>query len=204
MIIIGSLVILAIFLVTGWAITTEMFQQRYWRKRVEAGDEQIVEALLNEAFATWKRARPPRGLPTNLWAGVQAAQLIAVTGDTAIVSSSAEGEFRTEHGKRVQVSTALDEAIALAAKLADMLLYDVPNLRLASVRVDIYSTFTGSDGTPVQRPILTTTASRSAADAIAWESMDPSEILGRFATHYRRSPAGQGLPIELDAAVEAG
>jgi hypothetical protein len=203
-IIVGSLVVLAIFLVAGWAITTEMFQQRYWRRRVEAGDEQIVEALLSEALATWKRARPPRGLPTNLWAGVQSAQLTAVSGLGAVVSSSAEGEFRTEQGRRVQVSTALDEAIALAAKLVDMLLYDVPNLRLASVRVDIYSTFTGSDGTPVQRPILTTTALRTEADGIAWETMEPAEILGRFQTHYRRSPAGQGLPIEIEGVAEAG
>ena len=39
-----------------------------------------------------------------------------------------------------------------------MMLYDVPNLRLGYVRVDVYSTFTGPDGTPVQRPILTATA----------------------------------------------
>jgi hypothetical protein len=201
-IVVGTIVVLVLFLAVGWAIVTEMFQHRHWRRRVEAGDTGIVEALLNEALAAWKRARPPRDVPTNLWAGVQGAELVAVTADSAVVSASAEGEFRTEDGKRVQVSTALDEAIALAAKLVDMLLYDVPNLRLATVRADIYSTFTGSDGTPVQRPILTTTAHRADAEGITWEALSPAEILGRFQTRYERGPAGQALPIPLDPLPE--
>jgi hypothetical protein len=200
MIVVGTIVVLAIFLLVGWAVSTEMFQQRSWRRRVESGDRDIVVALLEEALASWRRARPPRGLPTNLWAGVQAAQVVSATSDSVTVSSSAEGEFRSEGGRRVQVATALDEAIALAAKLVDMLLYDVPNLRLASARVDIYSTFTGSDGTPVQRPILTTTASREAADSVTWEALEPVEILGRFDTNYDRAANGQGHPIELEPA----
>jgi hypothetical protein len=198
MIIIGSIITLAIFLAVGWAVSTEMFQHRQWRQRVESGDVAIVAALIEEALATWKRARPPRGIPANLWAGVQGAQLVAVTATRATLSTSAEGEFRSEDGRRVQVSSALDEAIALAAKVVDMMLYDVPNLRLGSVRVDVYSTFTGSDGTPVQQPILTTTAERGIADGLAWEALTPTEILGRFESHYERSPSGQARPIELD------
>jgi hypothetical protein len=203
MIIVGTVIVLAIFLVIGWAIATEMFQQRAWRKRAEEGDPDMVRALLDEAFASWQRARPPRGLPAHLWAGVQGAQIVATTEDSAQVSSSAEGEFRSEDGRRVQVSTALDEAMALAAKLVDMLLYDVPNLRLASVRVDIYSTFTGSDGTPVQQPILTTLATRADAEDLVWEAMSPAEVLGRFETRYERSPTGQATPLELDPFLVA-
>lgn len=201
MIILGSIVVLAIFVATGWAIFTEMFQQRAWRQRVEAGDAPLVSALLEETLATWRRSRPPRDLPANLWAGIQALQLVAVTSDGATLSSAAEGEFRTEGGRRVQVSSALDEAITLAAKAADMILYDVPNLRLAWVRADIYSTFTGSDGTPVQQPILTTTATRRVADNLTWEALTPAEVLGRFDTRYSRSSTGQALPIELDPIV---
>jgi hypothetical protein len=196
-IVLGSIIVLAIFLITGWAVTTEMLQQRAWRRRVESGDVGIVAALIEEALGTWRRARPPKGLHTGLWAGVQGAQLVAVTQDSATVSAAADGEFRTEEGRRVQVESALDAAIALASKLVDMMLYDVPNLRLRSVRVDVYSTFTGNDGAPVQQPILTTTADRATADGLAWEALTPAEVLARFETHYERSPAGQGLPITL-------
>src|SRR6185437_14936424 len=109
--------------------SSEMLQHRAWRHRVESGDVDIVGALIEEALATWRRARPPKGTPSQLWAGVQGAQLVAVTTDSATLSGSAEPEFRTEGTTRVQVSSALDEAIALAARLIDMVMYDVPNLR---------------------------------------------------------------------------
>ena len=201
MMVVGTIITLAIFLFVGWAVSAEMFQHRAWRRRVESGDVDIVAALIQEALGTWQRARPPRGTPSNLWAGVQGAQLIAVEEDGATLSTAAEGEFRTEDGKRVQVASALDEAIALAAKVCDMMLYDVPNLRLGYVRVDVYSTFAGQDGAPTQKPILTTTAERSVADQLTWESFTSAELLGRFETVYERAPNGQPLPIELPPIV---
>lgn len=198
MIILGMLFVLAIFVFIGWAVFTEMFQQRHWRQKVESGDLDIITALLEEALGTWRRTRPPRGTAANLWAGVQGSQLVAVALESATVSTSAEGEFRTEGAQRVQVTTALDEAIALSARLLDMLLYDVPNLRLRRIRVDVYSTFAAENGAPDQRPILSVTAERSVADALTWEAMTPDEILGRFGARYERLPSGQGAVIELD------
>lgn len=190
-------VTLTIFLVVGWAVSAEMFQHRSWRKRVESGDVDIVAALIEEALSTWRKGRPPRGTPASLWAGVQEAQLIAVEQHGATVSSSAEAEFRTEGGQRVQVASALDSGIALASKLLDMILYDVPNLRLGYVRADIYSTFAGADGTPEQRPVITVTADRATADNLDWEALTAEEVLGRFGATYERAAAGQPVPIEL-------
>jgi hypothetical protein len=100
-IILGMLVVLAIFLGVGWAVSTEMFQQRHWRRRVEEGDTPIVAALIEEALGAWRHARPPRDMPANLWAGIQGAQLLAVTDEpAATLSTSAEGEFRTEGNAR--------------------------------------------------------------------------------------------------------
>ena len=201
MMVVGTIVTLAIFLFVGWAVATEMFQQRTWRRRVESGDIAIVAALLEEALGAWRRSRPPRGTTANLWAGVQGAQLIAVTEEGATLSTSAEPEFRTEDGRRVQVSSALDEAIALAAKLVDMMLYDVPNLRLARVRVDVYTTFTSGEGAPVQMPILTTSAERAVSDGLTWDTMTPAEVLGRFETTYARNESGEGTAITLPPVV---
>ena len=197
MILIGSLLTLAVFLLVGWLITTEMVQQRQWRRRVDEGDDALVAALVAEALASWRRQRPPKDVPRALWAAIQRVELAAVTTDGATVATSAEGEFRAEGGTRVQTSSALDEAIAAAAKLADMMLYDVPNLRLARVRVDVYSTFTGGDGAAVQKPIVTTTADRSAADDLDWETLAPDEVLARFETLYVRRADGAAVPIDL-------
>ncbi len=197
MIVVGSIIVLAIFLAVGWAVTVEMLQHRHWRRRVREGDTPIVAALIEEALNTWRAARPPRGTPSHIWAGIQGAQLLAVTIDSATLSASAEPEFRTEAGQRVQVTSSLDEARALASRLLDMMLYDVPNLRLGSVRVDVYSTFTEADGAPVQQPILTSTAHRDVADAMEWEALTPAEILARFETHFETSASNQALPITL-------
>ncbi|MCE7929091.1 MAG: hypothetical protein DYG91_11425 [Chloroflexi bacterium CFX7] len=197
MIVVGSLITLAVFLLVGWLVSTEMFQQRAWRQRVAEGDVGIIAALLQEALATWQRARPEKGMPANLWAGVQAAQAVAVSGDGVTVSTSAEPEFRTEGGDRVQVTSALDVAIMVAARLADMLLYDVPNLRPGFARVDVFTTFHEGGGSPVQKPILTATADRAIADALAWDALTAAEVLSRFDTIYRRLPSGEGEPIEL-------
>jgi len=191
------IVVLVIFLVVGWAVSAEMFQQRAWRKRVQKGDVDIIAALVQESLSTWRAGRPPRGTPASLWAGIQEAQLIAVERDGATLSSSADAEFQTRDGQRVQVSSALDAGIALASKLLDMILYDVPNLRLGYARVDIYSTFASSDGSPVQRPIITATAERAVADALDWEALTAEEVLGRFGATFERGNAGQPLAIEL-------
>lgn len=197
MIVVGSIVTLAIFLLVGWAVSTEMFQQRAWRQRVADGDVGIIAALVEEALSSWRRERPPAGVPASTWAGVNAAQVVAVAADGITVSTSADAGFRTEGGTRVQIASVLDSAIAVAAKLADRLLYDVPNLRLGTVRVDIYSTFTEGDGQPVQKPILSTTVERGIADDLTWDALTPAEVLGRFVTTYDRAPTGLALPITL-------
>ena len=197
MIIVGTVLGLAFFLFVGWVISTEMFQQRSWRKRVASGDHEIVEALILEAMASWRGTRPPRDVPASLWAGVQRAELAAATAELAVVQSSAEGEFRSVEGRRELVSSALDEALALAARLVEMMLYDVPNLSLGSVRVDVYSTFTTDAGAAVQKPILTTTAHRSDADAIDWDDLAPAETLARFETAWEATESGLAAPITL-------
>jgi len=197
MIVAGTIVTLALFLLVGWAVSTEMFQQRVWRKRVAAGDTTIVAALIQEALGSWRRLRIPAGVAPGTWSAVQGAQLVAVTRDSATVSASAEAEFQSQGGSRVQVVSALESAMAIAAKLIDMMLYDVPNLRLGVVRVDVYSIFTGADGTPVQQPILTTTADRAIADELTEGVLTPAEFLGRFDTHFQQTDTGQAMAIVL-------
>lgn len=201
MIVIGTVAFLALFLFVGWIIATDMFQHRIWRRRVEQGDTSFVAALIEEAMSTWRSGRPPRGTPAALWAGVQGTQLVAVDSHAATVSAAAESEFRTEGAVRVQVASATEEAAALAARLVDMMLFDVPNVALDVVRVDIYSTFVDPDGARVQRPILTTTATRASADAIDWEALAPHDILNTFDTTVGEDAAGRAIPIELPPPI---
>jgi hypothetical protein len=196
-IVFGSIVVLSIFLVVGWAVSTEMFQQRAWRHRAAAGDPDIIGALIEETLATWRRQRPPKGYPTHRWAALQGVELVAVSSNSATFSASVIPEYRTEGGQRLQVTSTSVEAAEIAAKLLDMTMYDIPNLRLDHSRVDIYAAFPGDGGQAVQRPVLTSTASRGVADEVFWESLTPDEILNRFETVGGTGRGGQAEPIEL-------
>jgi hypothetical protein len=197
MIVVGTVITMAIFLFVGWVITTEMWQQVSWRRRVNSGDGEIVVALCEEALSDWGKVRPPRGVSAHLWASIQGAQLVAASTAQATVSTSAQGAFRTEGGERIQESTDVQAAMAVAVRLLDMLLYDIPNLRLARIRVDVYGTFTADDGKPEQRPILTTTADRGIADSLEWEALTPDELLDQFDTDIGQTASGVAHAIEL-------
>ncbi len=197
MIVLGTVLALAFFVLVGWLISTEMFQQRGWRKRVASGDHEIVRALIHEAMTTWRASRPPRDVPVSVWAGVRRVDLAAATAEFAVIQTSAEDEFRSVEGRREQVASALDAAFPLAARLVEMMLYDVPNLSLGSVRVDVYTTFTAASGAAQQKPILTTTAYRADADDLDWDMLAPDEILSRFDTTWQTDSSGLALPITL-------
>jgi len=195
-IVVGSLVVLAIFLFVGWAVSAEMFQQRAWRQRVATGDVDIIGALIEEAMAYWRRGRIPRGMPGQRWAAVQGTELVAVEPGSATFSASIVPEYRAEGGRRVKVSSDMEEAAALAAKLLELLMFDVPNLRLAQVRLDIFASLgAGDDST--QQPILSATADRATADELDWDSLSAREVLDRFDTVWAEERDGAIIPITL-------
>lgn len=195
-IVLGSLVALAIFLFVGWAVSSEMFQQRAWRQRVATGDVDIIGALIEEAMAYWRRGRIPRGMPGHRWAAIQGAELVAVEPGGATFSASVVSEYRAEGGSRVKVSSDLDEAAALAAKLLELLMFDVPNLRLSLVRVDIFASL-GTGGVAAQQPVLSVTAERAVADSLDWDALTPREVLGRFNTIWAEERDDAIIPITL-------
>lgn len=197
MLIVGSVVILGIFLLVGWLVSVEMFQQRVWRRRVEHGDTAIIAALMEEAMTGWRRARAPKGIEPSIWAGVQGAQLAAVTVDSATITTATEPHFRMEQGTRREVASALDQGMAVAARIVEMVLYDVPSLRLYEARVDVYTTFVEAGGKPVQRPILMVVADRPTAEELSWSTLRPEEIISRFEARYDRGSGNEALPIQL-------
>ena len=200
MIVIGMVIVLAIFVFVGWAVSTEMFQQRTWRRRAEEGDPDIIGALINDALGRWRRGRPPKGVPANRWASIQQAEVVAVGPGIATLSTSLVLEYQTVEGRRIPTARPLDEAIEAAALLLDLILFDVPNLRLPRVRVDLYSDFPAEAGGTVQEPILSSTASRAVADELFSESLQAVEVLRRFDTIYHPSEGSELHPIVLPPA----
>jgi hypothetical protein len=181
----GILVIVLLLLFTGFVIVQETARQMHWRGLVESGDLDAIRTLIEEQIETWHESRVPRGTPALLWYGMQTVELLDVTPTAAHVSCNAEGESALVGGRRIETSSPLSEAMKITKRLAEMLLYDVPNVKLDQAQIDVYTSFRDEDGHAEPRCILSTAVSRKVVEHIDWEETEPVDFVvlteGRFA-----------------------
>jgi hypothetical protein len=76
------------------------------------------------------------------------------------------------------------EGKKITKKLAEMVLYDVPNVKLDHVQIDVYTSFRDAGGHAETRCILSTNVKRSLVSTIDWEEIEPDDFVlltsGRF------------------------
>ncbi|HLZ71280.1 MAG TPA: hypothetical protein VKV26_15365 [Dehalococcoidia bacterium] len=192
----GILIVTLISLFFGFAIVQEMFRQRHWRGLVNSGDRWAIKTLVEEEIGRWRNQRMPKGMNPLLWHGIQTAEVISVGREVITLMATTEAEYRVIAGRPQQVSPPLEEGMKVAAALIERMLYDVPNVRLALVRIDVYTTFRAEDGTPDQQCILSVTADRAVADRIPWEELTPAEIVGRFEGRSLVGANGAALAVD--------
>jgi len=189
--------VLFMFMIVGWVIVQGTRAQLAWRKLVDAGDVNAIQTLVGEEVQRWKTARMPKGVDASVWHGVQSAELLEVTPEGVRLSASAEGQYALVSGERREVSSALKEGFTLTARLAEMVMYDIPNVKLPYAQVDIYSTYRDETGSS-QRCILSTLCKREVADALDWDDMDGEEIVRAFGGRFSLDDHGQPAPIDPD------
>jgi hypothetical protein len=202
----GILIILAILLFTSYVIVQETRAQLFWRGLVQQGDLKAIRELLETEIETWHQARVPRGTPALLWHGVQTVELLDVTEHGARVSCTAEGEYALVGGKRVETSSPLSEGMKTTMKLAEMLLYDVPNAKLDHFQIDVYTSFRDESGRAEPRCILSTLVQRGLVEDFDWENESATAFVtrnnGRFAAETDGSLT-RVEPLEWDEARAA-
>jgi hypothetical protein len=120
-----------------------------------------------------------------LWHGVQTAELLDVTSNGARVACTADGEYSLVEGRRIETSSPLAEGMKITLKLAEMLFYDIPNVKLDHAQIDVYTSFRGQDGRADTRCILSTNVLRRLVAEVDWEEIAPADFIalndGRFA-----------------------
>ena len=200
----GILAVSVIFVVVGYIVLQGTRASMAWRKAASGGDVDVIRQILEDAIASWRSVKRPKDVAPDVWRGVQTVALVDVAADGgpagahvgASVSCQVESEYRLLDGRWLEVSSPLQEGFAVTARLADMLLYDVPNLRLDSIRIDVHTTFRDADGTAERVCILTTNVSRELASEVDWEEWTPAEIVDAFGGRYRLGDRGVALPID--------
>src|SRR3990170_4006911 len=211
----GILAVTGIFLLVGYIVLQGTRASMAWRKAASGGDVDVIRQILEDAIASWRSVKRPKEIAPDVWRGVQTVALVDVAADgapagaslSASVSCQVESEYRLLDGRWLEVSSPLQEGFAVTARLADMLLYDVPNLRLDAVRVDVHTTFRDPEGAAERVCILTTNVRREVAREVDWEEWTPAEIVDAFGGRYRLGDRGAALPIdpaEGGASPEAG
>jgi len=173
-----------------------------YRELAQAGDIPTIREIVEQGLEEWRSAKPPKEVQPSVWRAVQTMELVDVGADYIRVSCVAEGQYRLVDGRWQEVSSPLQEAMAVTAKTTDMLLYELPNLKLDSVQLDVYTTYRDAASTRRQC-ILTCTAHREDARQVDWEGWTPEEIVQSLGARYRLDERGQVLPISPDQTVAA-
>ena len=173
----GIVAVIVILLLITYVILQETRAQLHWRGLVQAGDVNAIRELLENEIERWHTERVPKDVPALLWHGVQTVELTDVSPRGARVNCSAEGEYSLVAGRRVETSSPLDEAKKITMKLADMLLYEVPNVKLDHVQIDVYTSFRDEGGQSQPRCILSTRVERRAVEDLDWEATPSAEFV---------------------------
>jgi hypothetical protein len=194
----GIIVVAFIFALLGFIIFKEARTHRFWRRRVEEGDMEMIRQLVELEVDAWREERPPKGMPATVWQGIQGVEIVEIGRDYIRATSTAEPQFALVGASRRQVSSALDEGKRVTAKLAERFFYDIPHVRVERVQIDVYTTFHEPSGDPVQRCILSTIARRTDAAGIDWDDDPPESIAERLGARYQLDILGHAQPIEPD------
>lgn len=189
---VGIAIVLLILLFTGYVIVQETRAQLHWRDLVEHGDVDAIRQLIEGEIETWHNQRVPKGTPALLWHGVQTIELTDVNEKSARVSCNAEGEYSLVGGKRVETSSPVEEGMKITKRVAEMMLYDVPNVKLDQAQVDVYTFFRTQGGVAEPRCILSTRIDRRTVEHIDWDETEPHD----FAVLTGARFAGNGNGVE--------
>ena len=195
---VGIIAIAFVFALFAFVIFKETRTHRFWQQRVDEGDLEMITQLVQIEVERWRTERPPKGVPVAVWQGVQSVELVSVGPDYIRASTTAEPQFALVGGERRQVSSALDGAKRITARLAERFFYDIPHVRAARVQIDCYTTFQEPGSAVSQRCILTTLAQRADAAEIDWENDPPEVIAEQLGARYQLDDRGVAIPIEPD------
>lgn len=196
----GVLAIGIVFLVVGYVVIQGTRAALAWRRAAAAGDVEVIRELVEGAIEGWRSGKRPKEVPPEVWRGVQTVEVVDMGPDYVRVSCQAEGEYRLVDGRWAEVASPLQVGMSITARAADMLLYEVPNLRLDRAQIDVYVPFPERGGGLRPQCILSTIARREIARGVDWDEWTPAEIVEALGGRYRLDAAGRPLPIDPDQA----
>jgi hypothetical protein len=199
----GLIFIALVLMFISYVLIQEVRAQRHWRGLVRSGDEKAIRDLVESAMAGWRSGRPPKGVAVSVWGGVQSAEVVEATSSFIRLSTAAEGQYAGVGDQRRESSSPLQEGKKIFAKLGEMALYEIPNVRFTDVQIDVYTTFREPNGEAVQHCILSGVLNRADAAKWDWDRETVDTLVQRAGARFVLDDAGKAVPFEPDALRSA-
>jgi hypothetical protein len=197
------LVMVIMFLIVAYVVMQGTRVAMAWRKAAEDGDVKIIGEIVEGSLTEWRSKKKPKEIAVDVWRGMQSTQLVEVAADFVRVSCQAESEYRREGKSWVESANPIQTGMAITARVAEIVFYDLPHFRPARIQIDVYTTFRDGDGGSSRACIMSTEADRSEALAVDWDEWTGEEVADSLGARYRMGERGQPLPIEVaDPVVE--
>ncbi len=191
-----ALLVLAIlFLIVAYIIVQGTRAALAWRQAAAAGDVNVIRDIVEDALRAWRSMKRPKEVATEVWRGIQSMQAVDVGADFVRVSCQAESEYKLLDRRWIEVRNPLQEGMAITARAADMLLYELPHFRPDRIQIDVYTTYREADGATKRDCILSTATSREVAKGVDWEEWTSEQIVEALGGRYRLSGSGRPLPV---------
>jgi hypothetical protein len=166
-----------------------------WRDAAEKGDTKVIRDIVEDALKVWGAQKRPKPVSAEVWRGIQSMTLAGIGPDYVRVSCVADSEYKMAEGRWVEIRNPLQEGVAITAKAADMLFYELPHFRPEHIQIDIYTDYRDDAGRTRRECITTTQATRELAKEIDWDEGTADEITEALGAVYRLSENGRPLPV---------
>ncbi|HEY8768551.1 MAG TPA: hypothetical protein VIP09_15035 [Dehalococcoidia bacterium] len=173
-----------------------------WRTAADKGDLDVIRDILEDALKGWSTQKRPKPIAPEVWRGIQSLQLAGLASGYVRVSCVAASEYKMQDGRWIELRNPLQEGMAVTAKAADMLLYEVIHYRPEKLQIDVYTDYRDDSGSTRRQCVLSTLASRDQAREINWEEWTPEQIVEALGGHYSLGDSGRPMPIEPIAPPE--
>lgn len=186
-----------VFVIVAYIVIQGTRAALAWRSAAAKGDVKVIAEIVEDSLQSWSRIKRPKEVPVDVWRGVQSCQLVEVEADFVRVSCQAESEYQMVGGRWVEKSNPLQAGLAITAKMAEMIFYELPHFRPDRIQVDVYTTYRVEDGLPSRACIVSCEPGRETAREIDWDEWTGEEIADALGARYRIGERGQPLPIEV-------
>jgi hypothetical protein len=166
-----------------------------WREAAKKGNTKVIRDIVEDAMKLWTSQKRPKDVSAEVWRGIQSMQLAGVGPDYVRVSCVAQSEHRMVEGRWVEIRNPPQEGVAITAKAADMLFWELPHFRPENIQIDIYTDYRDNDGRTRRECIVSTQATREEAKELDWEEWTADQIAEALGAVYRLNESGRPMPI---------